>query len=323
MKKLLVIALSAMMVLAFAAVSMAATTIGGELNFGWYLGQPKALTYDEATDTTTEADTALGDFANAKVTVTADLTDSIKGFAAFKSSDSMDKDFVDEAWVKYTQDWGTVQAGFFEFTTDGDVDIIDSYSTNVKHHSGLAVTGKIADGFSVTGYIAGADISAAESDLEYYYAGGVSYDTDTWGAQVLMATNSADDAATITYANAYYKLGIAKIYFNYADADKALYGEPAPGIGGTYVATDGTVSTVTTTMKGSVGILGASFETDKFYGRAEYEVLQSDVEDDADLDASYGFRLGYKVTDGTKIEYQTKAFEGADAQSYIKLNFVF
>ena len=99
MKKLLVVALSLVMIFSIAAVAMAAVTMGGEFNYGWYLGQPKTITYADPDDITTgtEADTQLGSFGNAKLAVTADLSDSIKGFATFKSSDNMDKVFIDES----------------------------------------------------------------------------------------------------------------------------------------------------------------------------------------------------------------------------------
>ncbi len=330
MKKLLVVALSAIMVLSMAAVSMAATTVGGELNFGWYLGQPKTITEttDGSTSEMAESDTALDDFANAKLTVTADLTDSVQGFVAFKSSDNLDADFVDEAWFKYTQGWGNVSVGFFEFTTDGDADIIDDYSTNVKHHAGVGVTGKITDNISVTGYVAGdnVDTTATETDLEFYYAGGISYDSDTFGIQLLASTSSIDDAATITYVNTYYKLGtVAKLYFDYATSSDAAFTKPATAYTSTDTSTDPDTVTAVAAGKseGSYGILGASFDTDKFYGRVEYQVLQLDDEDDASVDNSYGVRLGYKITNGTMVEVQTKAYEGADAQTYAKLKFVF
>jgi hypothetical protein len=333
MKKLLVLALSALMILSFAAVSMAAITVGGELNFGWQFSS---------------GDQNNADFADAKVTVTADLTDSVKGFVAIKNDNSYagsvyngDIDFtkqednssvtkgtfIDEAWVRLTQGWGNVTVGFYEFTTDSDVDIIDSYSKNIKNHAGVDVTGKITDALSVTGYIAGIDdpttdaLGKEETDLGYIYAAGLSYDTDSWGAQVIAEASSIDDTTSYTWVNAYYKLPIvnSKFYVTYMDADKGK-GSMADSYAGYTKKGD---APATYLYDGGLCIVGYSFDGEKFYGRFEYEAVQLDKEDKAKLDASYGVRLGYKITDGTKLQYQMKSIESCDAYQEVKLNFCF
>lgn len=284
MKKLLVIALSAMMILSMAAVSMAANvTVGGEFNYGWGL--------TVADDKTEDTDA----FADSKIGVTAAINDKITGFATFKSTD-FNTTFVDESWVKFNEGFGTVQVGYFGYTVDGDVDIISSLG-DIKNKASVAVSGKIAEPVTVSGYLARFDPNTVTvgDDMTNQYAVSVAYDTASYGAKLNYINSTEDGAEASETLNLYYNLAPAKVYLDY---------EMLPEVAGD---------------SQNNAVLGALYDGNKLYGRAEYQVVKPDGQDDANI----GFRLGYKIAKGANIEYNSCSTAGADAVSSVKLNYVF
>ncbi len=286
MKKLFVIALSAMMILSMAAVSMAANvTVGGEFNYGWELSQ--------------EANKDKDAFADTKIGVTAAITDNITGFATFKSPNllgsSIGNTYVDESWVKFNQGFGSVQVGYLPYTVDGDVDIISSLG-DLKNKASVAVTGKVAEPVTVSGYLARFDPNAAVGDdMTNQYAVSVAYDVAAFGAKFNYINSDVDGAKATQSINAYYNLAPAKVYVDY---------EMKPEVNGD---------------SQDNAVLGALYDGNKVYGRAEYQVVKPDGQDDANV----GFRLGYKIAKGANIEYNNCSTMGADAVSSVKLNYVF
>ncbi len=286
MKKLFVIALSAGMILSMAAVSMAANvTVGGEFNYGW------ELTQEAGTDTDAFADTKIG--------VTAAITDNITGFATLKSGDLLGSGtpntFVDESWVKFNQGFGSVQVGYFGYTVDGDVDIINSLG-DLKNKASVAVSGKVAEPVTVSGYLARMDDGVTnDSDMINAYAVSVAYDVAAFGAKFNYINSDVDGAKATQSINAYYNLAPAKVYVDY---------EMKPEVNGD---------------SQDNAVLGALYDGNKIYGRAEYQVVKPDGQDDANV----GFRLGYKIAKGANIEYNNCSTMGADAVSSVKLNYVF
>jgi hypothetical protein len=287
MKKLIVVALSVVMILSFAAVSMAATVnVGGELNFGWDLSVA-----DEAT-------TDLNQFADTKVGVTAALTDEVSAFAAVKSTD-FSKAFIDETWVKFSEDFGSVKVGYFEYVLDGDVDIIPSTGTDsvsnsyfLKNKAGIAAAVKVAEPITVGGYLARFDPNAAVGDdMETKYAVTAAYDTEAFGAKVNYVGTTEEDVDAYETVNLYYNLAPAKVYLDYE-----FLGDSNDN-----------------------AIVGALYEGDKIYGRVEYQAVKPDSQDDANI----GYRIGYKLGGGAKIEYNNMSINGADAVSSVKLNLLF
>lgn len=286
MKKLFVIALSAGMILSMAAVSMAANvSVGGEFNYGWELSQ--------------EAGKDTDAFADTKIGVTAAITDNISGFATFKSPNllgsSVGNTFVDESWVKFNQGFGSVQVGYFGYTVDGDVDIISSLG-DLKNKASVAVSGKVAEPVTVSGYLARMDDGVTnDSDMTNAYAVSVAYDAAAFGAKFNYMNTDEDGAEATQSINAYYNLAPAKVYVDY---------EMKPEVNGD---------------SQDNAVLGALYDGNKIYGRAEYQVVKPDGQDDANV----GFRLGYKIAKGANIEYNNCSTMGADAVSSIKLNYVF
>ena len=284
MKKLLVIALSAMMIFSMAAVSMAANvTVGGEFNYGWGL--------TVADDKTEDTDA----FADSKIGVTAAINDKITGFATFKSTD-FNTTFVDESWVKFNEGFGTVQVGYFGYTVDGDVDIISSLG-DIKNKASVAVSGKVAEPVTVSGYLARFDPNTLTvgDDMTNEYAVSVAYDTASYGAKLNYINSTEDGAEASETLNLYYNLAPAKVYLDY---------EMKPEVAGD---------------SQDNAVLGALYDGNKLYGRAEYQVVNPDGQDDANI----GFRLGYKIAKGANIEYNSCSTAGADAVSSVKLNYVF
>jgi hypothetical protein len=282
MKKSIVLVLSAIMILSFAAVSMAAAAVnvGGELNFGWGLSQTAAD--DLVKD--------LNQFGDAKVSVTAALNDQVTAFAALKSTDFATT-FVDETWVKFNESFGTAQVGYFEYTLDGDVDIIPS-TTGLKNKAGIAFATKVAEPITVSGYLARRDPSALTGDdMETQYAVSAAYDTAAFGGKVNYVGDTTEGTDAYETVNLYYNLAPAKVYLDYemlADSQNNA-------------------------------VIGALYEGNSIYGRVEYQAVKPDGQDDANI----GYRLGYKLGNGAKIEYNNVSTNGQDAVSSVKLNVVF
>ncbi len=284
MKKFLVITISAIMILSMAAVSMAAVTVGGESNFGWNMSP----------------DTAQDEFGDAKVTVTADVNDSTQIFTALKGNTG-GAVAVDEAWASFKTDSLTTKVGNFGFNLDGDVDIITTLD-EIKQDAGISVAAKVSDAMTVSGYLArfGDAVGTADNEMQNNYALSVAYDTDSLGGKLAYSASTVEDTAGIMSLSGYYKMGAFKPYVTYESFGEQLGVEI-----------------------GNNAVLGAMYDGEKIYGRAEFQVVQKDTESDAEVAGNQGFRIGYKINPNAKVEYNTKTIGDNDAESSIKLNVIF
>lgn len=297
MKKLLVLALAAIMVLSVAAVSMAAVTVGGEVNFGWNL-------IDSSTNTGKQTQ---NDFADAKVTATAELNDEVSAFAAIKSDNfAGSKTFIDEAWVKFTEGFGTIKVGYFGWNIKENLDIINLVP-DLKTDAGFNAVIKASDSVTIDlaagqPYDKAADTGA---DGGFVYGAKVKYDTDVFGVSLAMANfgNYEKGADAPMSLNGYYKMDAFCFFLNYIPEFK--------------------LSDATGNAKVKSAIIGATYDSADVpvYARLEYDVQATD-----NTETPYGFRIGYKLN-GAKIEYQTKIDtlqpKDTKAVSYLKLNVAF
>lgn len=285
MKKLLVVALCALMVLSFAVVSMAAVAVSGESNFKWTLG-PEG-TEDESGD--------------AKVKFTADVSDTMQIVTVLKGGTGASDVNVDEAWASFKADTITTKVGFFGFNLDGDVDIIPSLN-ELKHDAGISVSAKAADAITVAGYLARFGALDADGDWGWQqdYAFSVAYDTDSFGGKLAYSATSIEETAGILSLSGYYKMDAFKAYLTYESIGEQL---------GVDI--------------GSNAVLGAMYDSDTIYGRLEIQVVQTELQADAEVGANQGFRVGYKINPNAKVEYNTKTIGDLDPESSIKLCVTF
>ncbi len=340
MKKLLVVALSAIMVLSMAAVSMAAVAVGGEFNFGYKT---------EAADT---LDAALGgtdkgtDFIESKVTVSGDVNDNLAVFAAIKTNDGSNAAgtkgfFNDELWAKLKYDAFNLQVGYFGFGFGGPKDILDAAYGDLKADAGLLASYKFTDAFTgklYYGYdndVTGAGLVDADNngtpDAFVYFtqdgaagdgaiAVGLDYAADALSVGLIFAKPNFEYNATvigqkyetgnIVAANVSYAIGAFKPYVSYSSFSETTNNVDADN---------------------KVIIVGFTLESADmpFYARAEYDVdSKNEVAGwTKDLDI-YGIRLGYKLNANAAIEGQYKTVANAagndtDKDTYIKLKVTF
>ncbi|MGE5581797.1 MAG: porin [Bacillota bacterium] len=135
MKKILVLALSGIMVLTMAAVSMAAVTVGGEGNFGYNF-------------------TGKQDFNDFKISATAKLNDEVTAFGALKAENTNGGNVgFDEAWVSFTEPFATVKVGHFAYNAKGGVDIVPVVFGDLKNQAGISVTAPLSENISINGYV--------------------------------------------------------------------------------------------------------------------------------------------------------------------------
>lgn len=196
MKKLLVLALVAIMVLSLAAASMAAVTVGGEVKVKVDLQ-----------NTTTSLDSA-------KVKVTAAVNDSVTGYLEIAKASITDADgltatqnsaAIGDAYIKVMIGEGTLQTGKFGFgcggldlLTKACADLAGNYGQNVTTYEmplGDALKAKI-------GYAYGPG----------NYAFNVAYAQDAIGANLYYQSLGG---ATAYALNGSYTMDALKVYLQY------------------------------------------------------------------------------------------------------------
>ncbi len=342
MKKLLVVALSAIMVLSMAAVSMAAVAVGGEFNFGYKTEAPDTL------DAALGGDDKGTDFIESKVIVSGDINDNLAVFAAIKTNGSSENGgsrfFNDELWAKLKYDAFNLQVGYFGFGFGGPKDILDAAYGDLKADAGLLASYKFTDSFTGKLYYGyDNDVAAAvmvdtstpadTPDTLVYstldgaagdgaIAVGFDYAADALSVGLIFAQpnfeytdlNTKYETDNVIAANVSYAIGAFKPYVSYSSCSVST-----------------TIAGVKTDSDDSVIMVGFTLESADmpFYARAEYDL---DTENEVkgwteDLDI-YGIRLGYKLNANAAIEGQFKTVANAagddtDNDTYIKLKVTF
>jgi hypothetical protein len=293
MKKLLVIALSAVMILSIAAVAMADVTVGGELNYGYNMYKDKTV--------------GDNDFGNEKVTVTAKVSDNFTAFVAFKSDDTNANVGTDEAWGKFTGEWGNVQVGYWGQNVKDTMDILNPIwkgidkgvlkTGDIKFNEAIKATFNVADGFSVGAYLSRPNEGKDSNGSVYGFI--PAYANDTWGVDAYYFTSSEDgyannpddsfgvflQADTIEAVNAFYKLTPAITFY-------ANYTILSPKKG-----------TVTGDKDLKEAYVCAMYDSADvpFYARVEAQVAKEDTYQKKD---ALGIRVGYKINSAAKIQYE-------------------
>jgi hypothetical protein len=293
MKKLLVFAITAVMILSMAAISMAETTVGGELNFGYQLENAGA---------------AKGDFGDAKITTNVKLGDNFNVFGAFKASDVTNKIGFDEVWGKFSEGFGTVQVGYWGQNTKDNMDILSAHN-DIKPAEAIKATFNVAKGVTVAGYLSRPNMGT--EDQGNLYGINPAYANDKWGVDAYYVASSEDGYAlndvsnpanSVMAVNGFFNLNTAaKVYANYTSV------EPVTG---------------DNVNKAYVGLSYDSADM-PVYARVEAQVEKPDGQDSNAL----GFRVGYKINNNARIQYENintgVLGDDTDKTSTLKLNVLF
>ncbi len=342
MKKLLVVALSAIMVLSMAAVSMAAVAVGGEFNFGY---KTEAADVIDATEKGT-------DFIESKVLVSGDLNDNLSVFAAIKTNDASSNGagfFNDELWAKLKYDAFNLQVGYFGFGFGGPKDILDAAYGDFKAEAGLLASYKFTDSFTGKLYYgydndamtlngntitvpAGYTFSTTDPDVFTLDPSGAFLDGATGDGAVAVGFDYTADALSIGLIFAQPNLEAKGTPF---ETDSVIAANIAYAIGAfkpfvSYSSYSGT-NMAAKDVENTDIIVGFTLESADmpFYARVEYDVdSENEVANWADDLSLYGIRLGYKLNANAAIEGQFKTVANAggtdtDNDTYLKLKVTF
>ena len=328
MKKLLVLALAAMMVLSFAVASMAAVTVGGEFYTKYDFGQLDSV--NQANEDLTKVNGL--DRIYGKIGVTVTPTDNMTGFMAIKSdgdfgraaNDKANAPFVfDEAWAQVKSGIGTYKVGFYGFGFGGKKDILDIYMRDLKAEDAVSADLAVADGVHAKVYYA-IDGSKAGDIVQGdgAYALNLTYDADAFGVGLGYANYAANNAATAQpkFYGVASKLdpGMAiNAYYNFGPATAFLVYD--------------TIKVVAADKNAVNTIVGVSFapSDSPVYARFEYDVNdQSDLLGDNAKFNGFGAYVGYKFANGLDLRYTRKqqapvGIADFGGESSIKLDYKF
>jgi Gram-negative porin len=320
MKKLLVLVMAVVMILAFAAVSMAEATLSGEVDTGY-----KTFKADNS-------DGVSSPYLFAKIVLNGKLGDDIgltqdPGISETANANSFT---FDEASVTFTESFGTIKFGDWAWNNNPK-DILDTYRGDLRSEFAVAGSFKVADGFTVGAVygFGGTDDKGKtnEENGRYGYVNSpygvdLGYATDTYGADLIVTNNFwyshtdtvnnvvvSSKAYTCTGVQGWYKVGDFKPFIQYETVDVSD-------------KTNGTNDPVNT-------IIGATYESADVpvYARVEYDLSKID-HNIANLGADdaaneWGVRLGYKLASGVKFEFQDFVNKANATQTYLKVIAVF
>lgn len=290
MKKLLVFALSVVMVFAFAALSMAAeVTMNGVVKAGydWSGDGGDNVSYTELT-----ANAKLNDSVSAKVVYKWD---------PIRSGDASGSAGIDEGDFTITQSYGTFQFGYWGFNIKDDVDILNGIfgDNDIKNSAQMKATFKLSDHVSAMGFI------SPVQDGIGFYAASLGYAADSFGVDTYyVAAENKDTATSASSATYYYKSAVAaNAYVKPMDSIKVFvhYGKAT------------LCDDVSSDTDPESAIVGAIFESENIpvFARFEYDTKKG-LADSADVNP-WGFRLGYKFANGVIAQYDRRVGTGETA----------
>lgn len=311
MKKLVVLSLTVILVLAMSAATFAAVkvTVGGEGNFGYNFASKDCYNGNDGCN-----------FSDWNIQLKADVSDTISFFGKLKSNDlSADQKFeTDEltATLKYAP--VTYKVGYFGFGFGGSKDILDVPMGDLKSYVGIQAETSFADGFTAKAYIpvkgkkpvSDTEAGAFGLRLDYAkdtYGFGAIYGQSDWKkkGQTPSKTDVFKNATAYTLTGFYKPLKDLKAFVDYstltADTEKS----------GNLDDTDIIIGAYYTPADLPIEV------------RAEY-----DMNNENDIAGWTGFnpwgvRFAYKINANTKIEVNRNQKNSSSQETAVKLNVSF
>lgn len=310
MKKVFILALSTVMVLALAAVSMATVTVSGEVvaKYNFESG---------------------ADAAEGKIVFDGKVNDAVTAKIIYKYDTDKTGVFVDEYWFNVTGDLGALKVGKFGYGTKGNVDIVDGTVKDFKAEAGVAYTYEV-DPFMLKvfwapdqSYIEKPWFLVDKEDTsplgDNAYVLSFCYAADRWGAD-LNYFASGSDRVYEEYFDYYKWHGYAgniwvqpidylKIYAHFGGTDNEInYNYTTHIIGGLFTAMDGAL-----TIRGEYGI----YDYDPWY-------IENYDFDSWGVAIQYAAANGltYKYTRQNK-DYDSSVYSSGTSTSEFKVTYAF
>ncbi len=214
MKKLLVVLMAAIMVVSFAAVSMAAATVEGDWRAEWVMDESK-----KPNDDLTFSKYDLRFNFKGKV---SDNVDAYLQMAYDNSVLTADKDVigvtVKEYFVTFKQSWGTLKTGFWDHKLFPSRVLLKPHEINAVNAKDMQFVFDIPVGDAMS-FALFMDPDLAKDAMDYDVKFG--YKADSWGAEIHYGDNdpSKDDATYVAF----------DVYYQINDAFKAFVYGMQPG----------------------------------------------------------------------------------------------
>jgi len=212
MKKLLAIVLTAVLVLAFAAITMAEVKVTGEANFGLVLS-PAEL---------------VSQFSDCKLVFDAAVNDAVSVNAAIKGAMGLDLDALDGSYatsfgfdtysVSDKIGNGTLKLGYFGTNFNGTTDILPKVIKDLKGANNINYSTAIGDAMTVQIQYS---YQTGDGFVPAAYLAGLKYNLgDTMAFEVGMESKNFDELNPTenlsgTAFNFTYTAGALKAYLNY------------------------------------------------------------------------------------------------------------
>jgi opacity protein-like surface antigen len=209
MKKLLVIFLSAVLVLSFAAASMAAATVTGDFRYEWYNETKTDDSYDNA-DLRVKIAGNVSDSVSAYLVARAQSLNYNKvltiGGTDYKIGNDGKFDFyIDEWQFVFKQSYGTFTLGNWDWKTTPSRVLLKSAGFNILPRS----EGNLAFDKSFGDFYAGAIMAIDESNDKKINDNGYDvkfgYKSDVWGAEAHYFDTKKNDTDTNVALDAWFK----------------------------------------------------------------------------------------------------------------------
>jgi hypothetical protein len=269
MKKLLVVFLSAVMVLAFAAVSMAAATVEGDWRAEWQDSESSDLFFKSH---------------DLRLNFKGKVSDSVDAYMQYTFGTAT---ALKEYYVTFKQDWGKVQAGQWDHKLIPSRVLLKPHGINCINAKNYGTaTPKIGDmqllfDIPVDAFTFGALVIPDLTDDEMAWDLKFAYKADAWGAEVHFGDYEPanDDSDYISF----------DVYYNVSDSIKVfLYGIDA---GDDLVAWEDNLAPV-------IGATFSNIAGSKLTASIEYALEETDDYTD------YGVQLKYAFNNKLALEVE-------------------
>lgn len=230
---------------------------------------------------------ANSNIANGKVGFNSNIAEGMNTNIVLKA-DPIDTTgvTVDEAWFQAAKEFGTFKVGYFGYNQKGGIDILTPAIGDIKDGLTASYSVKLNDNVTLNAAAANDDETVVTPEKGLVYSAGIGYATENFGGDVNYFKPVVGDDNTAIGMNAWYKMDDLKIYGNYENNSQS-------------------------TVKDM--IVGANYDSAKVpvYARGEYNLQQNISGTNA-----YGVRVGYKVNNNMKLQYDLMRNDtAADAQT--------
>ncbi|NLY90486.1 MAG: hypothetical protein GX081_02615 [Firmicutes bacterium] len=272
MKRCLAVLGSVFLLFAVASSSIAATVIGGEVDFGYDI--QRSITYGYA-----------------KLIAENRINDGLTAHISFDFDTIEKQGMCDQAWAELYNRYTTIRVGYWHFDVKGDVRVISPVTiigqtatarAEIQHNCQARIDLPISESINLMGFL-----TQQPAEEELLYAGGISYEGDIWGAEAIyIKYDSSVWADPAVVLNAYLiPFDSTKVYLHYGLSRDCYGAQPnAP------------------TKERKAAIIGVNYDSFDLpvYIRGEIDLYKGLYDDG---NTPWGLVVGYKFRNGARLQY--------------------